>query len=107
MPWMTKRVLDAMGPPDRHVSSLALLRRWGGITFLQTRSPNGEYIWHVQSLSGRRGHVMYVVKVFPQGATAVSLQDTKEVLFCSCNGFREIVKYKKIGTCIHCLAVSG
>ena len=106
MPWMTKRVLDAMGPPERHVSSLTLLRRRGGVTFLQTRGPDGEYIWNVQSLSCKKGHVLYKVRMFPEGTTAVTMQDTKEVLICSCNGFREIVKWKKGGTCIHCLAVS-
>ena len=44
MPWMTKRVLDSMGPKERHMSSLALLRRRGGITFSQHRGLDGEYI---------------------------------------------------------------
>ena len=107
MPWLTKRVMDGMGPRDRHMSALALQKRPRGVVLDHTRNRlmNGDFIWTVQSVSGTRR--TYTVRMVPEGATSTAVVDSKEYLSCTCNGYREIVRWSTpLVTCSHCLAVA-
>ena len=60
MPWLTKRVLATMGPPDKYLSALALCKRPRGVQFMKFRhGPHGEYLWQVESVYKSRA--MFII----------------------------------------------
>ena len=95
MPWLSRRALDAMGPPDRQQSALTLVGRQNGVKFnARWHGVNGEYLWIVESISQKKGSKYYTVKLKIRGTDPdrTYYPDSKEILSCDCAGFREIEK---------------
>ena len=56
MPWLSRRALDIMAPPNRQQSALVFLKRINGVKFLaHQHGPDGEYLWVCQSVSQKAG----------------------------------------------------